>query len=218
MNKNTIFTVLPSLNSVTPNFSTINLTGTTFTNSGTATVTTATSGNLTVGTTGNIYGYVHTYPSINTLPAINPLSYDNFWKFNEEFDLLWKSYYEAESVFKPVKEKVVNHPCDIQETDEGLRIELTAVGLSEDDLDIIVDSETLRVAYRKTEDDKKKEKSSYRFLHRSIKKASFDIAWKISTKYNLQEMKATLEKGLLILDIPYAKENKPKKISIGKSK
>ena len=90
------------------------------------------------------------------LKFTNP-TYNDFWKFDEEFDLLWKSFFENGSVFKPVKEKVVNHPCDIQETDNGLRIELTAVGLDKNEIDIIVDSETLRVAYRKSEDEKQKE-------------------------------------------------------------
>lgn len=152
-------------------------------------------------------GYV--YNSQTTLPT-----YNEFWKFNEEFDLLWKSFFDNNAQYKPVKEKVVNHPCDIQETDNGLRIELAAVGLDKSEIDIIVDSETLRVAYRKTEDDREKEKNEYRYLHRSIKKASFDIAWKISSKYDLEKLEAKLEKGLLTLDIPFAKENKPKKVSI----
>ena len=152
-------------------------------------------------------GYV--YNSQTTLPT-----YNEFWKFNEEFDLLWKSFFDNNAQYKPVKEKIVNHPCDIQETDNGLRIELAAVGLDKSEIDIIVDSETLRVAYRKTEDDREKEKNEYRYLHRSIKKASFDIAWKISSKYDLEKLEAKLEKGLLTLDIPFAKENKPKKVSI----
>jgi HSP20 family protein len=116
--------------------------------------------------------------------------------------------------FKPIREKVVNHPCDVQETDNGLKIEVAAIGLTSDEIEIIVDSETLRIAYRKTEDEKEKEKNEYRYLHRSIKKASFDIAWKISSKYDLQKLEAKLDKGLLTLDIPFAKENKPKKVTI----
>jgi HSP20 family protein len=165
-----------------------------------------TSGNHLLNGTGTTnIGYVST----NQFPT-----YNDFWNFNEEWDLLWKSFFDNNAVFKPVKEKVVNHPCDIQETDNGLRIELAAVGLDKSEIDIIVDSETLRVAYRKSEDDKEKEKNEYRYLHRSIKKASFDIAWKISSKYDLQKLEAGLDKGLLTLDIPFAKENKPKKVTI----
>jgi len=163
-----------------------------------------TTGTNLLGTTTTNIGYV----------APHFPTYNDFWNFDEEFDLLWKSFFDNNAQYKPVKEKVVNHPCDIQETDNGLRIELAAVGLDKDEIDIIVDSETLRVAYRKSEDEKQKEQNEYRYLHRSIKKASFDIAWKISSKYDLQKLEAKLDKGLLTLDIPFAKENKPKKVTI----
>ncbi len=172
------------------------------TNNSGITYTTGTS--LLNGTTTTNIGYV----------APHFPTYNDFWNFDEEFDLLWKSFFDNNAQYKPVKEKVVNHPCDIQETDNGLRIELAAVGLDKDEIDIIVDSETLRVAYRKSEDEKQKEQNEYRYLHRSIKKASFDIAWKISSKYDLQKLEAKLDKGLLTLDIPFAKENKPKKVTI----
>lgn len=194
---------ISSANGLSLTSGTSNYTTSTFHTSGASPLTFGGSGNVGIGTSN---------PSAR-LDIYHP-TYNDFWNFNEEFDLLWKSFFDHNSVFKPVKEKVVNHPCDIQETDNGLRIELTAVGLDQEEIDIIVDSETLRVAYRKTEDEKQKEKDEYRYLHRSIKKSNFDIAWKISSKYNLSDLEASLEKGLLTLDIPFAKENKPKKIAI----
>ena len=169
-----------------------------------------TTGTYTINTLGNV-GIGTSSPS--TRLDIYP-SYNDFWKFDEEFDILWKSFFDNNASFKPIKEKAVSHPCDIQETDNGLRIEIAAVGLTKEDIDIIVDSETLRIAYRKTEEDKKKEKEEYRYLHRSIRKASFDLGWKISSKYELAKLEASLERGLLTLDIPFAKENKPVKVKI----
>ena len=177
------------------------------------TLTTSNTGGITY-TNGTNFQTLQGTTNLGYLPTNQFPTYNDFWNFDEEFDLLWKSFFDNGSVFKPVKEKVVNHPCDIQETDNGLRIELAAVGLDKHELDIIVDSETLRVAYRKGEDDKQKDQNDYRYLHRSIKKASFDIAWKISSKYDLQKLEAKLDKGLLTLDIPFAKENKPKKVTI----
>jgi HSP20 family protein len=145
---------------------------------------------------------------------IIPQTYNDYWNFDETMDLLWKSFFDKNAHYRPISEKAVQHPVDIQETDNGLKIEIAAVGLEKSDIDIIVDSETLRVAYRKTEDDKTKEKDEYRYLHRSIKKAGFDIAWKVSSKYELAKLTAGLDKGLLTLEIPFAKENKPKKIEI----
>jgi HSP20 family protein len=140
-----------------------------------------------------------------------PQTYNEYWNFDEGMDLLWKSFFDKNAHYRPISEKAVQHPVDIQETDNGLKIEIAAVGLEKSDIDIIVDSETLRVAYRK---DKEEEKDEYRYLHRSIKKAGFDIAWKVSSKYELSKLEAGLDKGLLILEIPFAKENKPKKIEI----
>ena len=187
--------------------------------SGTATYTTSTPTIAGFGTTA--IGYVTTggvglgtsYPT-NTLELRSQPTYNDFWKFDEEFDLLWKSFFDPNALYRPIKEKAVSHPCDIQETDNGLRIEIAAVGLDKEELDIIIDSETLRVAYRKPQSEEDDERNEYRYFQRSIKKASFDIAWKISSKFDLAKLEAKLDKGLLTLDVPFAKENKPKKVTI----
>jgi HSP20 family protein len=177
----------------------------------TNTIGTSTTGlSLSTGTT-NWGGTINT----NSTAAIYAQpTYNDFWKFEEEIDLLWKSFFDKGAHYRPITEKAVQHPVDIQETDNGLKIEIAAVGLDKSDLDIIVDSETLRVAYRKSDDDKEAEANEYRYFQRSIKKASFDIAWKVSSKYELAKLTAGLDKGLLTLEIPFAKENKPKKIEI----
>jgi HSP20 family protein len=177
----------------------------------TNTIGTSTTGlSLTTGTT-NWGGTINT----NSTGAIYAQpTYNDFWKFEEEIDLLWKSFFDKGAHYRPITEKAVQHPVDIQETDNGLKIEIAAVGLDKSDLDIIVDSETLRVAYRKSDDEKEAETNEYRYFQRSIKKASFDIAWKVSSKYELAKLTAGLDKGLLTLEIPFAKENKPKKIEI----
>lgn len=163
------------------------------------------------GTSGNT---LTTTGTSNWTGAYIQPTYNDFWKFDEELDLLWKSFFDKGAQYRPITEKAVQHPVDIQETDNGLKIEIAAVGLDKSDIDIIVDSETLRVAHRKLEEDKKAEANEYRYFHRSIKKAGFDIAWKVSSKYELSKLTASLDKGLLTLEIPFAKENKPKKIEI----
>jgi HSP20 family protein len=183
---------------------------------GTATYTTGTPtiagyGTLALGYTGNVG--IGTSSPTATLELRQP-TYNDFWKFDEEFDLLWKSFFDPNALYRPIKEKAVSHPCDIQETDNGLCIEIAAVGLDKEELNIIVDSETLRVAYRKPTSEEEEEQNEYRYFQRSIKKASFDIAWKISSKFDLSKLEAKLDKGLLTLDIPFAKENKPKKVTI----
>jgi len=204
------------------NLSTNNLTGYSTTNGLSLTSGTVNTGNFTVNSGPT--GIVTTTDGTTTWTGLTGTgqitgtfvqpTYNDFWKFDEELDLLWKSFFEKGAQYRPITEKAVQHPVDIQETDNGLKIEIAAVGLEKSDLDIIVDSETLRVAYRKSDDEKEKEENEYRYFQRSIKKASFDIAWKVSSKYELAKMSASLDKGLLTLEIPFAKENKPKKIEI----
>jgi len=191
-------------------------TGTSLTNGLSLTSGTYNSGAFTTGYVTDTFLGLSNIGTTNLIPIPNriPQTYNDYWNFDETMDLLWKSFFDKNAHYRPISEKAVQHPVDIQETDNGLKIEIAAVGLEKSDIDIIVDSETLRVAYRKTEDDKTKEKDEYRYLHRSIKKAGFDIAWKVSSKYELAKLIAGLDKGLLTLEIPFAKENKPKKIEI----
>lgn len=200
------------------------LTGTSSASGGLSSGLSLTSGtsNATLTTTG-VAGYASNTFLANTTTngstaiwqqpyQVIPQTYNEYWNFDEEMDLLWKSFFDKNAHYRPISEKAVQHPVDIQETDNGLKIEIAAVGLVKSDIDIIVDSETLRVAYRKGKEEKDNEE--YRYLHRSIKKAGFDIAWKVSSKYELSKLEAGLDRGLLTLDIPFAKENKPKKIEI----
>lgn len=126
----------------------------------------------------------------------------------DPFDIVWKNFFDANSTFNTFENKI-NYPVDILETEDGLRFELAVVGLSESDLDIQVDGETLRISYNKPETEEIKS-----YLQKGIAKRSFDLAWKVASKFELSKLQATLDKGLLILDIPYAAEKAPKKIEI----
>jgi HSP20 family molecular chaperone IbpA len=105
---------------------------------------------------------------------------------------------------------IVNYPVDIYETEKGLRLELAVVGLDEKDIDIQVESDILRIKHEKSEDTVPSEA----YYHKGIAKRSFDLAWKIATKFDLTQLSASLDKGLLIIDIPYAAEQAPRKIEI----
>jgi len=126
----------------------------------------------------------------------------------DPFDIVWKNFFDANSNFNTFENKI-NYPVDILETENGLRFELAVVGLSETDLDIQVDGETLRIKYDKPETEEIKA-----YLQKGIARRSFDLAWKIATKFDLTQLSASLDKGLLIIDIPYAAEKAPKKIEI----
>ena len=123
-------------------------------------------------------------------------------------DIFWKSFLDGHSKFNTIDNKI-NYPVDIYETEKGLRFELAVVGLDKEDLDILIEGDTLRVTYdRKTNDEERS------YVQKGIAKRSFDLAWKVALKFDLTKLEAKLDKGLLVIDIPYADEQAPKKIKI----
>lgn len=126
----------------------------------------------------------------------------------DPFDLLWKDFFNTTSHFSDIATRKVTHPTDIYETETGIVIEVAVVGLDKKDIDIQSEGDVLRIKYNRPELDEKTA------IYRGIKRGSFDLAWKIANKFDLSKLTATLEKGLLILEIPLSEIKAPKKIEI----
>ena len=125
-------------------------------------------------------------------------------------DLLFKNFFETDSHFQSHAEIKPNYPCDLFTTDDGLHIEIAAVGLDKKDLSIETAENQIKVIYDKTD-----EESSVDYIHRGIARRYFNLGWKISPKFNLNKVDAKMDKGLLTIFIPIADEAKPKAIKIG---
>lgn len=125
----------------------------------------------------------------------------------DNFDLLWKDLFESAPHFSAITQKI-SHPVDIFETEDGIRFEIAAVGLDKSDISIIVDGDQLRITYEKPN---RPEESP---IYRGIKRSSFNLTWKISTKFDLGKLEASLDKGLLIISVPTAEGKAVKQIKI----
>ena len=125
----------------------------------------------------------------------------------DPFDIVWKNFFDGHSNFNSIQHKI-NYPVDIYETETGLRFELAVVGLDREDLNISVESDVLRITHDK------KEEVEHLYLQKGITRRSFDLAWKVASKFDLGNLEASLDKGLLIIDIPYSESKAPKKIEI----
>ena len=126
----------------------------------------------------------------------------------DPFDIVWKNLFDANSNFNTIQHKI-NYPVDIYETQNGLRFELAVVGIDKEEINISVDGDTLRVQYENQLED-----SERVYLQRGIARRSFDLAWKVASKFDLTKLDAKLEKGLLIIDIPTSETKAIKTIKI----
>ena len=125
-------------------------------------------------------------------------------------DLLFKNFFETDSNFQSHVDNKPKYPCDLFTTDDGLNIEIAAVGLDKKDIKIETAENQIKISYDKTDEEK-----SVDYIHRGIARRSFNLGWKISPKFNLNKVKAEMDQGLLTIFIPIADEAKPKAITIG---
>lgn len=127
------------------------------------------------------------------------------------FDLLFKDFFRSELNFQPAIEAKISHPVDIFETKHGLHFEVACTGLSKEDVELNIEGDILKISYQRFE---KKEYEDRTYIHQGVAKRSFNLGYKIASKFDLSQAEAMMENGLLAIRIPYAEEAKPKALKI----
>jgi HSP20 family protein len=140
----------------------------------------------------------------------------NIFGAYDEFDVLFKNLFDASnSHFNAFRECKIDYPTDIYESDNKLNIDIAAIGLDKEDIDISIEGNILKVAYlKKNENSNDEVAESYKPFYKGITRKKFNLGWKISAKYDSAQLEAKLDKGLLKLIIPKSKDSEPIKITI----
>jgi HSP20 family protein len=134
--------------------------------------------------------------NLKTMTLIRPFELD-------QFDLLWRDLFNSTSHFADITNKIT-HPTDIYETENGIVFEIAAVGLNKEDIEIVTEGDVLRIKYKK--EDKQDERN---IVYKGIKRSSFDLAWKVASKFDLSKADAKMDKGLLSIEVPFSESKKP---------
>ena len=124
------------------------------------------------------------------------------------FDILVRNFFQDASQFSPLAETKLQHPVDIYQTDKSLNIDIACTGISKEEIEIQIQDNILKINYDKGKDDK------LEYIHKGIAKRSFNLGWKIDSKFNLGKANAKFENGLLAISIPYAKGSELKTLKI----
>lgn len=126
------------------------------------------------------------------------------------FDEVFFKDFFGDDFFSPLPSlKKIDYPVDIYEDDNGLNIEIAAIGLNKPEIKIDIKDDILKVSHSKETKDKKDN-----YAYRGITQKSFNLAWRINDKFDLTKTQANLEKGLLKITVPLAPEKKPKEIEV----
>lgn len=108
-----------------------------------------------------------------------------------------------------------DYPLNIYDDKKiGLIIEVSAIGLSKDEIDIVIsDIDILTISHTKNSDDIQPI-IKQEYIYKGMPEKSFKLAWKIDAKYEMTNLSADLKAGLLTITIPYKQGLEPKKINI----
>jgi len=124
------------------------------------------------------------------------------------FDILVRNFFQDASTYAPIENQKIPHPIDVYEKPNGLGIDIACTGISKEDLEIQIQGNIIRVNYDKAKDDE------INYYHRGIAKRSFNLGWKIDSKFDLSKAEANFENGLLRIEVPYAKGSELKSLKI----
>ena len=125
------------------------------------------------------------------------------------FDILVRNFLQTANGYQPLAESKLPHPVDIYERDQGLGLDIACTGIPKEDIEILIEGNIIRINYSRPRDDDQGE-----YIHRGIAKRSFNLGWKIDSKFNLSKATAEFKNGLLQIVIPFAKGSEPKTLKI----
>ena len=130
-------------------------------------------------------------------------------------DLLFRNFFDTNSMFQSYVEQKPNYPVDVYIIDNELCFDIACVGLDKQDINIQTEGNMLKVSYKKPNiDSNPSDEEAPDYIHKGITRKSSDLGWKVSAKYDLSVINASMQNGLLTICIPVAKESLPKMVTI----
>ena len=126
------------------------------------------------------------------------------------YDLLFRNLFESGATFAPATEAKQQYPINIFEDDLGLTFELACTGIPKEAIEVQLEGDMITFSYNKD----KTPEPERNYIHRGITKRSFNLAYKLGTKFTPNKASANFNDGLLIVTVPFAKESAPKVLKI----
>ena len=143
----------------------------------------------------------------------------NYLNFRERLfptDLMFRNLFDSVSSFETAVDAKIKYPLNIIENSDGLEFQFAVIGINKKDIEIEVErGDTLRVTYDKPNIESNDcETEAGNYIVKNIANRSFNLAWRISPKYNLGKLAAEMADGLLKIRIPLVPEAETQTIKI----
>ena len=95
-------------------------------------------------------------------------------------------------------------------SEKGLSFDIACTGIRKEDIELLIQDNLLKINYSKPKEDIKE----IEYIHKGIAKRSFNLGWKIDSKFDLTKATASFNDGLLAIQVPFSKGSELKKLQI----
>ena len=126
------------------------------------------------------------------------------------FDILVRNFLQKTHNYQTLEESKLPHPVDIYEVENGLGLDIACTGIPKENIEILIEGNIIKINYNKPTS----EQEEIEYIHKGIAKRSFNLGWKIDSRFDLQKAKAEFINGLLQVTIPFAKGKESKTLKI----
>lgn len=149
---------------------------------------------------------------MNTMIRWNP--FGEMARMRSEIDRLFEDAFNA-PVSKWESNSVWGFPLDVTEADDTFTVKAAVPGMNPDDLDITISDNVLTIK-GETQEEEVREEEKVHLRERRF--GSFMRSISLPTPVESDNVKATVENGILTLQIPKAEAVKPKRIAVHTSR
>jgi HSP20 family protein len=101
---------------------------------------------------------------------------------------------------------------DVYETEDSVVVEAQVPGIPEEDIDISVEGNVLTV--EASSEETKEEKEEKKAIYRETRQRAFRYSVNLPRGVNSEKAEASMDQGILKVEIPIAEEEKRKKIEV----
>jgi len=134
-------------------------------------------------------------------------------RFHERtpFDILVRNFFESAGGFAPAAETKISHPVDIYEDPDGIHIEVACTGIDKKDIEVLIEHSSIRIKHERANSQDTEDRTYHAHV---ISRRSFNLGYRFSSRFDLSKAGAWFNNGLLLIDIPFAEESKPRALKI----
>jgi HSP20 family protein len=103
-------------------------------------------------------------------------------------------------------------PLDVQRTEGGYRLQAALPGFKPEDVEVTLANGTLTISAKRSED---RRTEQGRYLRREVYSGSFQRRLSVPAEVTAEDVQATLENGVLTVDVRHAPETRSVRIPVG---